>query len=131
MSSKVNLSTLIAAFAAHLEVQRHLAIDGCFKFIELIQFLKPTLSPSSSRYFRTSPLEHFPPSFLDFIKKCLSLEHNTAKIIWEAIAPIAWSLGAPEDIQACRRFRSTVPSILFGQRCYNTSFGTVTANFYK
>jgi hypothetical protein len=104
MSSKVNLSTLIAAFAAHPEVQRHLDIDGCFKFIELIQFLKPTLSlhqaPGTSEHL---PLEHLPPSFLNFIKKCLSLEQNTAKIIWEAIAPIAWSLGAPEDTQAFGR----------------------------
>ena len=105
MSSKVNLSTLIAAFTAHPEVQRHLNIDSCFKFIELIQIPKPTLSlhqaPGTSEHL---PLERLPPSFLDFIKKCLSLEHNTAKIIWEAITPIAWSLGAPEDIQAFGRW---------------------------
>ncbi|KAF8957712.1 hypothetical protein BDZ97DRAFT_2078966 [Flammula alnicola] len=104
MSAKVSLSTLIAVLTAHPEVQEHLDIDGCFKFIELIQLLKPTLSlhqpPGTAEHL---PLERLPASVLDFFKRCLSLEHDNAKIVWEALAPIAWNLGAPEDIQAFGR----------------------------
>ncbi|KAF8967356.1 hypothetical protein BDZ97DRAFT_1916953 [Flammula alnicola] len=105
MSAKISVSTLISALAAYPEAEKHLDIDGCFKFIELIQLLKPTLSlyqpPGTAEYL---PLARLPINILDFFKKCLNIEHESAKIIWEALCPIAWDLGVPSgDMQAFGR----------------------------
>ena len=104
MAMKIKLSTLLSTLSAHPEVEEHLDIDGYFKFIELIQLLKPTLSlhqpPGTEEHI---PLTSLPLAVLDFFKVCLNLEHESAKLIWEALCPIAWGLGAPSDMQAFGR----------------------------
>ena len=101
VATKIKLSTLLSTLSAHPEVEEHLDIDGCFKFIELIQLLKPTLSlhqpPGTEEHI---PLTSLPLAVLNFFKVCLNLEHESAKLIWEALCPIAWGLGAPSDMQA-------------------------------
>lgn len=104
MATKISLLTLVSVLSDHPEVDEHLDIDGCFKFLELVQLLKPTLSlyqpPDVLSYL---PLEKLPLNALIFLQKCLDLEHESSKIIWKALAPIAWSLGDLSDIQAFGR----------------------------
>jgi len=104
MTMKIKLSTLLSTLSAHPEVEEHLDIDGCFKFIKLIQLLKPTLSlhqpPGTKEHI---PLTSLLLAVLDFFKVCLNLEHESAKLIWEALCPIAWGLRAPSDMQAFGR----------------------------
>lgn len=96
MSASIPLSRLLSAFSAHPEISSNLSIDGCITFIELIQLLKPTLllyqPPGTLEHF---PLTELPINVLEFLKRCLNIEHEIAKIIWEVLCPIAWRLDIP------------------------------------
>ncbi|KAF4617929.1 hypothetical protein D9613_005655 [Agrocybe pediades] len=97
----MELSTFLSTLTAHPEVAKHLDFNACLAFIELIQLLKPALQLYLNPDFEEPmPLSELPVDILKFFELSLDLDHESAKMIWEILCPIAWALGSPSDIQA-------------------------------
>jgi hypothetical protein len=74
-------------------VSEYLDFEQCLKYIDLIQLLMPTLSLSLlPEETGPLPLTRLPLNVHIFLCKCLDLEHEDAKIIWQALSPVAWKL---------------------------------------
>ncbi|KAF4623949.1 hypothetical protein D9613_001395 [Agrocybe pediades] len=100
----MELSTFLSTLTAHPEVAKHLDFNACLAFIELIQLLKPALQLYLNPDFEEPmPLSELPVDILKFFELSLDLDHESAKMIWEILCPIAWALGSPSDIQAFGR----------------------------
>jgi len=88
---KVSLAELVTVLSKYPEVANHLDIDRCITFLELVQLLKPTILLSHP-LVGTEPPERLPVSVHEFLKATLGLEHESTKIIWNALSGIAWKL---------------------------------------
>jgi hypothetical protein len=99
-NSSIPLSTFQSLADIHAEINELLDLEGCLKFIELVQILRGTLSLSMAPG-QKGPLERLPRNVHDFLGKCLGLGHEETKIIWNMLSPIAWAFeSGPEDPQS-------------------------------
>ncbi|KAF9536260.1 hypothetical protein CPC08DRAFT_771647 [Agrocybe pediades] len=102
--SSINLTALLAILRKNPVVEDQLSLEGCITFLELVQLMKPVLAlHQSDGFVRHLPLERLPSGVLGFLEKCLSLEHEDAKLIWDALSPLAWTLEADFDRQVFGR----------------------------
>ena len=91
-------SSLQSLLSIHSEIANFLTFEGCVKFIELVQILKPIATITLS----LCPDEAGPPDRLcrpihEFLFKTIYLKHEATKIIWHALSPLAWNLKRNEN----------------------------------
>jgi hypothetical protein len=91
MDFHLHLPTIQSVLSAHAKIVEYLDFEGCLKFIELIQLLKPAISLSPALN-ETAPPDRLPLNVHTFLMKCLGLKHEITKIVWLALSPIAWNL---------------------------------------
>ena len=81
------------------ELNKALSYEDVVMYIDLVHILKPDLSrwqPSQE----DGPPERLPFATHDFLKLCLNLEEETAKLMWHTLRQVAWNVGNnEEDIQ--------------------------------
>ncbi|KAJ7113336.1 hypothetical protein C8R43DRAFT_961570 [Mycena crocata] len=79
----------------------HLDFDSLATYVELIRLMKPYLS-AQQPYYRRGPPETLPIPVHDFLKLCLGLTDDIAKITWEQMRTTAWSrdFTATEELAA-------------------------------
>jgi hypothetical protein len=73
-----------------------LSFDDSIKYIELICCLKPTielLQPAS----QTAPPDSLSYNIHDFLRVCLGLTDDVAKLAWTTLRELAWSEGDSVD----------------------------------
>ena len=97
-ATAISLSTLVSVLSSYPDLLKTITLDDCIRYIELIRLIKPTLSlyqpPGTAEHL---PLTGLPVNALEFLKRCLKIEHETAKILWVALCPIAWSQDLTAD----------------------------------
>ncbi|PPQ79909.1 hypothetical protein CVT26_004187 [Gymnopilus dilepis] len=96
-SPKVSLafSTLQSVINVQATISDYLDFEGCLKYIELVQILKPTialsLSPSESTA-RPPRIDQLTVDVNEFLALATGITYDAAKLVWQALSPIAWSL---------------------------------------
>jgi hypothetical protein len=102
----MDLSTLARVLEASPELNRVLSYEGVITYIDLIRILKPDLNCWQPPH-QEGPPERLPLATHDFLKLCLNLEDELAKLAWHALRQIAWNAGVEgEDIhQTCARLK--------------------------
>ena len=90
----MDLSTLasLRVLEASPELNRVLSYEGVITYIDLIRILKPDLNCWQPPH-QEGPPEHLPLATHDFLKLCLNLEDELAKLAWHALRQIAWNAG--------------------------------------
>ncbi|KAH9481160.1 hypothetical protein JR316_0005680 [Psilocybe cubensis] len=102
-SSAYSSSTLQSILQIQASIAKYLDFEGCLKFIELIQLLKPTICLSQQPGLAESDAgEDKCPARLrlnvhTFLAQSLSVDHEAMKIIWRAMANIAWNFRVDES----------------------------------
>ena len=94
----------LTSFLNILSDNKHLLsildVDGCIKFLELVQLLKPTIQLSQGPGEK-APIEHLPINVHTFLSKCLGIDDEGMKHIWKEFRFIAWEKDLdPSDMQA-------------------------------
>jgi len=92
MDPHLHLPTIQSVLSVHAEIAEFLDFEGCLKFIELIQLLKPTISLSLRPDDSSRPPDRLPLNVHTFLMKCLGLKHENTKVVWLALSSIAWNL---------------------------------------
>ena len=98
----MDLCSLIAVLADLPELSAALDYEGLITYIDPVHLLQPNLSRSgySDAY---QPPEHLPLATHDFLRLCLSLDDEMAKLAWATLQHIAWN-----SDPAARDLRKTV-----------------------
>jgi hypothetical protein len=86
----MDLCTLITVLADSPELSAALGYEGLITYIDLVHLLQPNLSRSEYSDARQPP-EHLPLATHDFLRLCLSLDDEMAKLAWATLRHIAWN----------------------------------------
>ncbi|KAJ7464904.1 hypothetical protein B0H11DRAFT_2308663 [Mycena galericulata] len=78
-----------------------LSYDSTTTYVDLVQLIKPYLSALQPSY-RSGPPELLPVDAHDFLKLCLGMNDDVAKLAWERLRNTAWShnLTSTEELAA-------------------------------
>lgn len=82
------------------ELTAALNYEGLTTYIDLVRLLQPDLSWFGNITTREPP-EHLPVAYHDFLKLCLGLEDEIAKLAWTTLQHIAWQ--SDPDAEASRK----------------------------
>ena len=103
----MDFGTLAKVIGESPQLNKALLYEGVVTYIDLIRILKPDLSRRLPSH-QGGPPESLPLATHDFLKLCLNLEDEIAKLAWHALRQIAWDVGTEgEDIHkhGCARLK--------------------------
>lgn len=89
--------TIAKLFADSPELNAALDYESLNTYLDLVRLLKPDLV-YSAKFSSNEPPERLPVSVHDFLKICVGLQDETAKLAWAVLRHLAWSMDSdPAD----------------------------------
>jgi hypothetical protein len=82
--------------ASSPELASTLKYEDLVTYIDLVGILKPKLSRWYGPY-QDDPPERLPVNVHEFLKLCLGMKDETAKIAWDTLRNLAWSASMEAD----------------------------------
>ena len=97
---KMSLLQLTSALNNNPQLATALNYDAVVNYIGLIRCLKPSIALQQASYHRDPP-DSLTVSIHEFLKVCLDISDDTAKLAWAVSRNLAWAFeGTDEDIDA-------------------------------
>lgn len=80
-----------------------LSFDDVVKYVDITRLLKPTISLMEASY-HLDPPEYLTVATHEFLKVCLNISDETAKLAWATLRKLAWSFEATKlEVDAMRQ----------------------------
>lgn len=79
----------------HPELSAVLGYDAVIRYVDLICCLKPTIALQQASYLLDPP-ESLSEPVHEFLKICLSIPDEAAKLAWAVLRKLAWDFEATE-----------------------------------
>ena len=97
---KMSLLQLASALNNNPQLATALNYDAVVNYIGLIRCLKPSIALQQTSYHRDPP-DSLSVSIHEFLKVCLDISDDTAKLAWAVSRNLAWAFeGTDKDIDA-------------------------------
>jgi len=91
---------LASILSDNQELSSTLSYDAIVDFVGLVRCLKPSIALQEASY-HSGPPASLTVSIHEFLKFCLNISDNTAKLAWAAFCELAWAFeGTEGDIDA-------------------------------
>lgn len=85
----MNLTELVSVLLVNPVIASALNYNSLVKYTDLIRCLKPTLCLLQNSY-QTGPPEQLPTNIHEFLKVCITLDDDIARLAWRVLRNLAW-----------------------------------------
>lgn len=93
----MNFLELAEVLNSCLKLSAGLSFDVVVKYVDITCLLKPTISLMEASY-HLDPPEYLTVATHEFLKVCLNISDETAKLAWATLRKLTWSFEAMPDL---------------------------------